>query len=431
MRSMFKRSLIAASVMGAIAAAGTAHATNGYQLIGVGAYQKSLAGAVTAAPGSAMTAITNPAGLARIEDRADFSMEAFMPKRSTDFAGGDKVDSDVELYGVPALGWKGPVGESGKMWFGGGMYGTSGLGVDYEQTSMGGGMLWDGYSAIQFWQMAPALAWNVNDKLDLGVSLNIDYQSVSFKQRVVDGGGNVAQNFDLSKGASAFGFGVTLGALYDVSENLTLGVSYKSKQSFSDLEYNLAAGDIAGPFDPNNPMTVVNLPAGKYTLDLDYPQQLSAGLAYDVSDKVTVSADVKWIDWSDTMSKLAVEGPGGVEVPMDPEWEDQIVYAIGVQWAVNEKVNLRAGFNYAEAPIQDDYVQRNFILPAVVEQHYTFGGDIKLDKHWDLGFHVMYVPEETMKVTSTNDPMFPGGTPVGTEISMDQSSVGVNLGYRF
>ena len=38
-------------------------ATNGYQLIGVGSYQKSLGGAVTANPGSAMTAITNPAAL--------------------------------------------------------------------------------------------------------------------------------------------------------------------------------------------------------------------------------------------------------------------------------------------------------------------------------------------------------------------------------
>ncbi len=36
-------------------------ATNGYQLIGIGAYQKSLGGAVTANPGSAMTAVTNPA----------------------------------------------------------------------------------------------------------------------------------------------------------------------------------------------------------------------------------------------------------------------------------------------------------------------------------------------------------------------------------
>ena len=41
------------AVLAATALPLSAFATNGYQLIGVGAYQKSLAGAVTAAPGSA------------------------------------------------------------------------------------------------------------------------------------------------------------------------------------------------------------------------------------------------------------------------------------------------------------------------------------------------------------------------------------------
>lgn len=443
MRSMFKRSLIAASVMGAIATAGTAHATNGYQLIGIGAYQKSLAGAVTAAPGSAMTAVTNPAGLARIEDRADFSMEAFMPSRYTDFTGtgGAKVESDVEMYGVPSLGWKGPVGESGKMWFGGGMYGTSGLGADYESTlafpaagsPFGADTYYDGYSSIAFWQMAPALAWNVNEKLDLGVALNIDYQMVGFSQRFqVDTGGapgpdTTVSNFDLSKGAQGFGFGFTIGALYDVTDRMTVGASYKSKQSFSDFEYNLGYGDIQDPALIGAPFAGLGgeMPAGKYKLDMDYPQQLAVGIAYDVTDAVTISADVKWINWEDTMEELMISTPvAGVSIPFAADWEDQIVYAIGVQWAVNEKVNLRAGYNYAEAPLDEDDVGNNLILPAVVEQHFTFGGDVVLDKHWDLGFHVMYVPEETLTGSATS------GAP-GVEIGMDQTSVGINLGYRF
>ena len=141
----------------------TTMATNGYQLIGVGSYQKSLAGAVTALPGSNMTAVTNPAGMIRIGHRADFSMEAFMPERSTDFSafGGDVADSNSELYGIPAIGWNGPVGNRDDLVFGGGMYGTSGMGVDYSSTFMQAAnpeatpnptpdMYWDGYSSIAF-----------------------------------------------------------------------------------------------------------------------------------------------------------------------------------------------------------------------------------------------------------------------------------------
>ena len=149
-----------------LAWASMAHATNGYQLTGIGSHQESLAGAVTANPGSAMTAITNPAGMARIGKRADFSMELFMPDRFVDFTaqGGEKRESAATEYGVPALGWTAPVDdEGGDVYFGGGMYGTSGLGADYGLTDMGPGMLFEGYSSIQFWQMAPT-TWNASLK---------------------------------------------------------------------------------------------------------------------------------------------------------------------------------------------------------------------------------------------------------------------------
>lgn len=442
MGSHFKRSLLAIAVAGSLSTLGTAHATNGYQLIGIGAYQKSLAGAVTANPGSAMTAVTNPAGLAKIPDRADFSMEMFMPDRYTDFSGlaGDKVDSDATEYGIPSLGWKAPVGNQGNMWFGGGMYGTSGLGADYESTlvtpafpGLGAPAYFDGYSSIAFWQMSPALAWQVNEKLSLGAALNVDYQMVGFKQRfqadtdATPGPDTTVANFDLSKGASGFGYGITLGLLYDVTDRFAVGASYKSKQMFDDFEYNLGYADIqdANLIGAPGVGAQGEMPAGKYALEMDYPQQWALGVAFDVTPAVTVSADVKWINWSDTMKELKIKTPLGFTIPFSADWDDQYVYAIGVAWAVNSKVNLRAGYNYAEAPIEDEDVSNNLILPAVVTTHYTFGGDVKLGQGWELGFHYMYVPEETLKSPS-NDPSLPN-----VEIGMDQSSFGMNIGYTF
>lgn len=403
-----------------------AAATNGYQLIGVGSYQKSLGGAVTANPGSAMTAITNPAGMIRIGKRADFSMEAFMPERSTDFTalGGDKVESDSELYGVPAIGWTAPIGENPDLFFGGGMYGTSGLGVDYQETLMmpaeasftGNDLVWDGYSNIAFWQMAPTLAWNANEKLSLGVALNIDYQQVSFAQRIRDEIADANFNFDLSRSANAFGFGLSFGVLYDIGESVTLGASYKSKQWFSELEYNLRDGDIdmslmGGPV----------YPGGKYTLDLDFPQQAAIGIAWRPGERWTISADLKWIEWSDTMGELKVVGPEGYDFSMDPGWDDQVVYAAGLDFLATDQLNLRFGFNYAESPIDETTAANNLILPGVVEEHYTFGMEYRFT-HWELAFHYMYAPKNTIRAENT----FPG-----TVISLKEQSVGVNLGYRW
>jgi long-chain fatty acid transport protein len=398
------------------------HATNGYQLIGIGAHQKGVGGAVTALPQSAMTAVSNPAGAARIGSRADFSMEAFMPTRDVDFSamGGSSAESAVDMYGVPAIGWTAPTSDRSNLYFGGGMYGTSGMGVDYASTFVTpgfGGMYWDGYSNISFWQMAPVLAWNVDNKLSVGATLNIDYQSASFKQRIVDSSNNVINNFDLSRSASGFGYGIGLGMLYDINKMITVGASYKSKQEFAPLEYQLGQGDIT-----NN---TVQLPAGTYKLDLDFPQQAAIGLALHATPALTIAADVKWIEWSATMNKLAVEGPSGIVVPMDPGWNDQTVYALGIDYKVNSTVSLRAGYNYAEAPFGAAEVSHNLLLPAIVETHYTVGGDVKLNNHWELAFHYMYVPESTLKAPAT-DTMLPGA-----EISLSERSAGVNIGYRF
>ena len=89
-------------------------------------------------------------------------------------------------------------------------------------------------------------------------------------------------------------------------------------------------------------------------------------------------------------------------------------------------MTLRAGYNYAESPFGAAQVSRNLILPAIVETHYTVGGDVKLNNHWELAFHYMYVPESTLKAPANDAMNMPGA-----EISLSESSAGMNIGYRF
>ncbi len=197
-------------------------------------------------------------------------MEAFMPDRHVDFTarGGQKVASDTRLYGVPAPGWSAPISEGSYIYFGGGMYATSGMGVDYPQTTYspasiptiggapGSTLQFRGYSDIALFQMAPAVAFKVNDQLSVGAALNIGYMSTAFQQQIVYKGSKttnlsapnytnneVLNGVNMSRSASAFGVGVTLGVLYKVNPRVTVGASYISEQTY-DLKYNLAPGDI-------------------------------------------------------------------------------------------------------------------------------------------------------------------------------------------
>ena len=411
------------------ASAAPAWATNGYQLTGVGQMQNSMGGAVTAAPMDTMTAISNPAGMARVGERADFSMEAFMPVRSVSFApiGGEGTKGGTSLYGIPSVGWVAKAFGRENTFFGGGMFVTSGLGVDYGDILFtpdasalnpllpAAPVRFSGYSAIQFWKMAPTVAWNQNDRTSFGVSLNLDYQSVTIQQTFT---GAMPINMDLGRPTNQLGLGVTLGAMYDVGDAVTVGVSYASKQSFPDAEYRLQAGDLDFTGRGGSVM-----PAGTYKLGLDYPQQAAVGIAVNPSERLLVDLDVKWINWSDTHDVVKLKGGGGV-TPLNFGWDDQMVYALGAQYGVSERLKVRAGLNYGKSPIGTEDVFNNLVFPAIVEKHAMLGFDYQLGEHWGLGATYM----KAFKNTLTNtDPAFP----VPVQISLAETSVGVLLDYKF
>ncbi|MFA9459886.1 OmpP1/FadL family transporter [Thiohalorhabdus sp. Cl-TMA] len=447
---------------GAIGLATTAHATNGYQLIGVGAYQKGMGGAVTANPGSAMTAITNPAGMAAVGNRADFSMELFMPDRYNDFTatGGDKQDSEAKSYGVPAIGWTAPVSEGSDFYFGGGMYGTSGLGVDYGVTDFvvnppqNTDLQFTGYSNIAFWQAAPTLAWRASDRLKVGISLNLDYQSVAFQERISGqfGGNALDTNFNLARTANAFGYGISAGLLYDVSERVTVGFSYKSPQSFEDLEFQLSGDGAGGSVDdinqfPNGKGNFVYANSGTYKMDLDYPQQAALGIKVQPVERLKVSADVKWINWSATLDDLAVTGGfdvvspagspvagGAREAALDPGWDDQIVYAVGADYAATDRLRLRAGFNYSQTPIDQEDVFANAIFPAMVETHLSLGATYLINRHWDVSLAFMKAFENEEKGKGDIPESFRAAgfsEDSNAKIALEEETYSINVGYRF
>jgi long-chain fatty acid transport protein len=445
-------------------------ATNGYQLIGVGANQKSMAGAVTAHPMDPMTAVTNPAGMARIGHRADFSMEAFLPVRSVDFSmnGGEKTEGGSEMYGIPSLGWVASAFNSDDLFFGGGMYATSGLGVDYGQSifmpgsaldQMAGApsgsfqdVTFDGYSGIQFWKMAPTLAWNVTSSLSLGFSINVDYQSVTIRQAIrnvpfwnnpadpMAGLSQMDVRLDLGRPTSQFGFGATMGFLYDLHPMVTVGASYVTEQSFSNAEFRVGTGDVMN----FNGATGV---AGIYMMDLDFPQIASFGLAVRPLPRLVLDFDLKWINWSSTHDEVDFKGPDNAfdtngdgigdaaYTVLDFGWDDQTVFAIGVQYQIMDDLAFRAGYNTAKAPIDEADVFNNLILPATVEQHLTAGLHYFLGDHWGIGSTVMIASEKEIEGRDDVPAGFQQLTPFsgdsGAKIALKETSLDIQLSYRF
>ena len=260
-------------------------ATNGYQLIGVGQCSMGMGGAVVAAPCDPMVAINNPAGMAWIPAQTAFSGEIFNPERRTNFGFGD-VGSHTNVYAIPALGWSAPAFRP-NLYFGGGIFGTSGLGVNYLQPNTPLGTI-QAFSSIDFMQMAPAVAFKLDDKFSVGIALDVAAEQVSFNQTF---GG---QGLNLTSPTWAYGVGATLGGMYKVNKKVNLGASYKSEMKFTSLFWQenqeFVPTGITMASQGIQPVGVQG-GEGSYRARLNYPQQVAFGAALHPVPKWLVSVE--------------------------------------------------------------------------------------------------------------------------------------------
>lgn len=369
------------------------HATNGDQLLGVTAIQWGMGGATVAAPQDSATIFVNPAGMAELDMeqvRFDLSPGFMNPPREVN---GNKSDSNMFFLPSGSVAFK----VSDKLFFGLGLAAQAGFGVDFEDAvpdtavppTQGNQQV---VTTKGFFKLAPSLAYKVNDKLSLGASFNIGYQSLAMSTPQV----TLPQN-------QQFGFGATLGAIYHIDDELQLGVSWVSKTDISDHEFNTANG--------------------KITMDMDVAQQLAVGLAYKPTSGLLVEVDIKWIDFSDTMGSVDMVTPGGTNV-MKFGWEDQIVYSVGVQKQISDKTDLRFGINYAASPIDEEDVDNNIGSLAVPELHLSLGATRHITE--TISGSVSYTHAFENEVTSSNT------TPAGTnKISISQNILYAQIAYQF
>src|SRR6266705_1671321 len=127
----------------ALAAAATALATNGDDLIAIGPNARALGGTGIATPQDAISAVfANPAAMCFTPGCAysevNFAGTLFMPHISGEVdnpAGNFRANSDEKVYAIPAIGLSLPIDPETRRWrFGLSAYGVTGLGVDYRGT---------------------------------------------------------------------------------------------------------------------------------------------------------------------------------------------------------------------------------------------------------------------------------------------------------
>lgn len=212
------------------------------------------------------------------------------------------------------------------------------------------------------------LAYKITDKLSVGGGFRAEVATARFG--TVMGPADI----EITRGY-AVGGGFQAGLHYQARKDLAFGLGYRSPTWFNDLEGGRAKASVLGL-----------LPIGLGSANIDtvrLPQRVSAGAAWDVTDRVKLIAETRWINYTNSTlngTTLAIDGPIDVRYPLPLGFKDQGVFILGTEIKLSEQWKLGMGYHYAMPNIS-----RSNVYPLgtiLAEHHATIGLRYETKKWW-------------------------------------------------
>jgi long-chain fatty acid transport protein len=453
--------------LGALAAAlilaqTSAWATNGYFLPGYGFRAQGMGGVGVAYGVDSLSIVANPANIVNTGMRGDMGVGLFNAVRHAAVGSNAQQDPSVNNAG---FGFDGAT-TSDRNWFvmpemGMTMNLSENLHVGMAFAPNGGGSTvyptdFFSYNALtidapgsgatlggELMQLLVPLTvgYKINENHAVGAALDLAAQRFrmyglgSFKTFSSTFGVPISADFAhlTNNGFDySYGAGLKLGYLGNfLDDKLSFGLSYTSRTYMTKFD------KYKGLFAEQG--------------DFDIPANYGVGIAFKPKKNLVFAADINRIEWS-SVAALGNRGPGTSPKPypgpgqnnalsgvpslndastatgndrgMGFGWVDQTIYKLGVNWGVNERLQLRAGLNYGKTPILDDQLTFNTLLPVTTEKHYTVGFTYKATDELEITGTYMRAPE-----TSQHSPNDRQNVVGSVDIGMKQQMFALSLGW--
>lgn len=340
-----KMKLLPALVLGLFASYASA---SGFQLIEQNASGLGNAYAGSAAiADNASTIFYNPAGMTQLQDR-EFSTGLAAVGTSFNFT---NHGSSVGLLngsgdGGDGGGW-GFVPNAYMSWalnkdlyVGVGLGAPFGLKTEYNNPWIGAAQatMFD----VKTYNINPSVAYRVNDKVSVGAGLNWQRLTADYTRQVaINSATNVASPLALNLEGDAWGWNV--GALFTVSPDTKIGVSYRSAISY-DLTGNI---NVTGP----SALTNAALSSGAKA-SLKLPDVFILSATHQLSNKWQLLGDVSWTGWSSIPKIDIFRTSGALAQTLDTEFKDAWRVAVGTNYQYSSDIKLKFGIAYDQTPVK-------------------------------------------------------------------------------
>ncbi|GAB6039829.1 OmpP1/FadL family transporter [Endothiovibrio diazotrophicus] len=405
-----RRSIAAAAVAGGLAVVSQGAAASGFAIMeqGVSGLGTAFAGGAAEAQDAA-TVFFNPAGMTRLEGTLavagnhvvvpsakfrDGGSRTVLGTSLGSHTGGDagSVEAVPNAYLVTDLG--------GGYKFGLAVNAPFALSTHYDRDWIGRYHAVD--SEVLAINVSPSLAWRLNQRVALGVGIDIQHMEATLSNAIDYGtldalaaGGA----FGLTPGASDgyaemtgndLAWGWNVGALVDLTKRTRLGLHYRSS-----IDYHLR-----GNVDFSTPAAALPLAAalgqvdGEASADLTTPDVLSLSLFHQLDERWAIMADLSRTGW-DNLDELRIRfDSGAADSVTTLHWNDVWRYSVGVSYTPNPRWIWRAGLAYDETPIPNAE-KRTPRIPGNDRRWVALGFGYRVSDHFsfDVGYAHLWVDD--------------------------------------
>lgn len=338
----------------------------GYQLNLQGLRQLAMGGSGTAIPWDAATIFYNPGGLTEFRHLTLYASGQFImpnvqyvptPTGNFDARTKDKTYPTFNIYAG------GPIVDKSKLSIGIGVYTPFGSGTKWDDN-------WTGRYIIQeiklqsiFFQ--PTVSYKFNDIVSVGAGFIYAVGSVHLDKAIplqnVAGADGHAQ----LKG-DGHGVGFNIGVHVMPTEKMHLGLTYRSQVNMK-VKRGYASFDVPSSVASSFPYTA-------FSATLPLPQVLSLGVGFNVSEKVTLQADINFVGWKayDTLSFDYQDNTAALEDTHTPRrYKNTLAVRAGMHYKFSDKVQGMIGAAWDPSPVRDGFVSPD--LPDANRGVFTAG----------------------------------------------------------
>jgi long-chain fatty acid transport protein len=384
-------------------------AAEGYQVNAQSAKQAGMGNVGAALKLGAESMHFNPAGLGFLDQAIHVSAGVSGVFTDVNFTDGDykhKVDNTPSTPLFLYAGFK--------------IYDNLSAGVSVNNpygSSMNWGVNWRGASLVQdialkSFAVQPTLAYRITDRLSVGAGLMIMFGDFSLSRAVVSSADLAAiasqmpplqpladKYKDITpvsanlSGNSSVKLGYNVGAMFDVTDRITVGASFRSKVVMTVPE-GKAVVTYANETElkPVLGSGVPPLDAGTFEASLPLPSNLNIGVSYKPTDRLSLSGEVQFVGWSaykELDVQFSQEVLNGYSIKAPKNYRNTRIYHIGGQYATTKRLDLRLGFYLDESPVKKDFL--NPETPSMTKLGSTVGLSFRPVEKFSVDFSFAYI----------------------------------------